>query len=55
MSQRSITVTFEIPDDFLQTAALENIRASLQRHTSTMAYVMSAKATIDEKEKKYEH
>ena len=48
MSQRSITVTFEIPDDFLQTAALENIRASLEGHASKMAYVIRAKATVDD-------
>ena len=48
MSQRSITVTFDIPDDFLQTAALENIRASLERHAGSMAYVIGAKATVED-------
>lgn len=55
MSQRSITVTFDIPEDFLQTAALENIRASLERHAASMAYVIGAKATVEDPPSKVSH
>lgn len=48
MIQRSVTVTFDIPDDFLQTAALENIRVSLERHAGSMAYVVRANAEVDD-------
>lgn len=46
--ERTMTVTFKVPEDYLTGSTMEHLRQAMQAYASTMAYTRGALVEIDD-------
>lgn len=55
MVERTMTVTFKIPEDFLTASSLEHIRRGLTAYANDMTFTQGAKVTLEDPPSKVSH